>query len=40
MKDIDYSYEYKDDDNKYCYPGTNVLKNKLSIKDSEMLYNA
>ena len=40
MKDKDYSYEYKDDDNKYCYPGTNVLKNKLSIKDSEMLYNA
>lgn len=40
MKDMEYSYEYKDDDNKYCYPGTNVLRNKLGIKDAEMLYDA
>ena len=32
MSDNDYFYE---DDGIYCYPGTNVLKNKLGIRDSE-----
>lgn len=40
MKDTEYSYEYRDDNNIYCYPGTNILKNKLGIKDPEMLYDA
>jgi len=29
----DYNYEYEHDD-RYCYKGSNVLKNKLNIKDS------
>lgn len=37
---MEYSYEYQDDDQKYCYPGTNILKNKLGIKDADVLYNA
>ena len=27
-------------DNKYCYPGTDVLINKLGIKDNESLFEA
>jgi len=37
MKDIDYNYEYEDRDGKYCYPKTNVLKNKLDIRNVEEL---
>lgn len=32
-----YSYEF---DNDYCYPNTNVLKNKLGIQDNDNLYEA
>lgn len=33
MKDQEYDYFYEDEqDAKYCYPGTNVLKNKLDIR--------
>lgn len=33
-----YYYEYKDDgDVKYCYPGTQVLVNKLDIQDGQQL---
>ena len=36
MKDQEYDYFYDDEqDAKYCYPGTNVLKNKLDIRDKE-----
>lgn len=31
-----YSYEFSRDD-KYCYKGTNILRNKLNIKDNEKL---
>lgn len=34
MKNYIYSYEW---DNKYCYPNSNVLINKLNIKDSDSL---
>jgi cell filamentation protein len=34
MKKYDYTYEGSEG---YCYPGTDVLKNKLGIKDSEAL---
>ena len=27
-------------DSKYCYPNTNILKNKLNIQNSEDLFNA
>lgn len=27
-------------DNKYCYPGSEVLINKLNIKDKETLFHA
>lgn len=37
MKDLEYSYEYKEEDGKYCYPDTNILRNKLDIKDADML---
>lgn len=41
MKDQEYNYFYKNDnDKKYCYPGTNVLKNKLNIRDLDILCNA
>ncbi len=41
MKDQEYDYFYKDDgDKKYCYPGTNVLKNKLDIRELELLHEA
>ena len=32
VKDQEYDYFYEDEgDVEYCYPGTNVLKNKLGI---------
>ena len=34
MEKYDYSYEYPDD---YCYQGTDVLKNKLGIKNDDAL---
>lgn len=37
MSDYFYNYEY---DTKYCYPQTNVLKNKLNIKDAGSLLEA
>ena len=41
MKDQEYDYFYKDDgDKKYCYPGTNVLKNELDIRELELLHEA
>ena len=34
MKDQEYNYFYEDKgDIKYCYPGTNVLRNKLNIQE-------
>ena len=34
VKDQEYDYFYDDEqDAKYCYPGTNVLKNKLDIHE-------
>ena len=39
MKDQEYDYFYEDEqDAKYCYPGTNVLKNKLDIRDLDTLH--
>lgn len=38
MKDLEYSYEYKEEDGKYCYPGTNILRNKFDIRDADTLY--
>ena len=41
MKDQEYDYFYDDEqDAKYCYPGTNVLKNKLDIRDLDTLNDA
>ena len=41
MKDQEYNYFYNDDgDAKYCYPGTNVLKNKLNIRNLDVLHEA
>lgn len=38
MKDQEYDYFYDDEqDDEYCYPGTNVLKNKLNIRDIDTL---
>ena len=34
--DIPLSYEYERDDY-YCYPGSTILKNRLDIKDEQML---
>lgn len=34
-RDYDYDYEW---DSRYCYPNSNVLKNKLGITDSEKLH--
>jgi cell filamentation protein len=34
-----YSYTYKGSE-RYCYPGTDVLKNKLGIKDGDALTTA
>ena len=41
MKDQEYDYFYEyEQDAKYCYPGTNVLKNKLDIRDLDTLHEA
>ena len=40
MKDMEYSYVYEDKDNKYCYPNSNVLRNKFGITDLRMLHEA
>ena len=41
MKDQEYDYFYEDEqDAKYCYPGTNVLKNELDIRDLDTLHEA
>ena len=41
MKDQEYDYFYDDEqDAKYCYPGTNVLKNKLDIRNLDTLHEA
>ena len=41
MKDQEYDYFYEDEqDAKYCYPGINVLKNKLDIRDLDTLHEA
>ena len=41
MKDQEYDYFYDDEqDAKYCYPGTHVLKNKLDIRDLDRLHEA
>ena len=41
MKDQEYDYFYDDEaDAKYCYPGTNVLKNRLDIRDLDTLHMA
>ena len=41
MKDQEYEYSYDDtEDAKYCYPGTNVLRNKLNIQDLDILHEA
>ncbi len=37
MQQNQYDYE---EDGTYCYPGTDVLKNKLNIHDREILSNA
>ncbi|MCF8001545.1 MAG: Fic family protein [Halanaerobiales bacterium] len=34
------SFKYGSDNSKYCYPGTNILINKLDIKDEELLRKA
>ena len=41
MKDQEYDYFYDDkQDAKYCYSGTNILKNKLDIRDADILHEA
>ena len=41
MKDQEYDYFYDDEgDTKYCYPKSNVLINKLDIKDLNILHEA
>ncbi|MDD2971710.1 MAG: Fic family protein [Lachnospiraceae bacterium] len=41
MKDQEYEYFYEDEgDTKYCYPGSNVLINKLDIRELELLHEA
>ena len=41
MKNQEYDYFYDDEaDAKYCYPGTNVLKNKLDIRNLDTLHMA
>jgi cell filamentation protein len=34
------SSKYGPDKSKYCYPGTNILINKLDIKDEQLLKEA
>lgn len=39
MKDLEYEYVYEDNqDIKYCYPKTNILKNKLGIIELKTLH--
>ena len=41
MKDQEYDFFYEDKgDTEYCYPGTNILKNKLNIQNLERLHEA
>lgn len=41
MKDQEYDYFYDDEqDAQYCYPGTNILINKLGIRDLDTLHEA
>lgn len=41
VKDQEYDYFYDDEqDAGYCYAGTNVLKNKLDIRDPDILHRA
>jgi len=41
MKDLEHDYFYDvEEDKKYCYPGTKVLRNKLRIKDFMRLQQA
>ena len=41
MKDQEYDYFYEDEgDVKYCYPGSNVLKNKFNIRNLDFLHEA
>ncbi|GHU62361.1 hypothetical protein FACS189445_5310 [Spirochaetia bacterium] len=35
----EYNYTYKGSED-YCYPGTTVLKNKLGLKDNDVLLKA
>lgn len=37
--DEKYKYTYEND-SEYCYPNTNILKNKLNITDDKDLYKA
>lgn len=37
MQQNQYDYE---EDGTYCYPGTNVLRNKLNIRDGDRLSDA
>ena len=41
VQDCDYQYEYEEStDKSYCYPNTNILKNKFGIMDMSILYEA
>nr|WP_051527334.1 hypothetical protein [[Eubacterium] cellulosolvens] len=40
IKDQEYDYFYEEGDRKYCYPNSNVLINKLNIRDPDILWNA
>ena len=41
VKDQEYDYFYDNEkDKKYCYPGTNILKNTLDIRDIDVLHKA
>lgn len=40
MKKKEYSYEYEDKENSYCYPGTNILRNKFDLTDENALHAA
>ena len=41
VKDQEYDYFYNDEqDEKYCYSGTYILKNKLDIRELDILHEA
>lgn len=41
IQDYDYDYEYEESSDKsYCYPNTNILKNKFDIRDIDVLHEA